>query len=210
MKRILIGVLAILMLIATMPIATAVAHGDDDQTSINCQIGLAITVAGDVDDSNFPIVTVKNQVLQGTLTGCPLAGDIQITQNSVNFFSLTTERFVGRVDGTFVIYTDDGDVVTGEITRAWVFGPFGFIGPDLFIPTETVIGGWRITGGDDDLEGRGRFNITLDFAVVEGQPTLAGGGSFTGAIEEDNEEDDDEEDNEEDDDEEDDDEEDDD
>ncbi len=195
MKRILIGVLAILMLIATMPIATAVAHGDDDQTSINCQIGLAITVAGDVVDTNFPIVTVTDEVLQGTLTGCPLAGDIQITQNSVNFFSVSRERFVGRVDGTFVIYTDEGDVVTGEITRAWVFGPFGFIGPDLFIPTETVIGGWRITGGDDDLEGRGRFNVTLDLTEVAPDVfTLVGGGSFSGFIEvdeEDDEEDDD-------------------
>ncbi|MCZ6536217.1 MAG: hypothetical protein O6914_09665, partial [Chloroflexi bacterium] len=62
---------------------------------------------------------------------------------------------------------------------------------------ETVIGGWRITGGDDDLEGRGRFNVTLNPAVVEGQQTLAGGGSFSGFIEvdeEDYEEDDEEDD----------------
>ncbi len=176
MKRILIGVLAILMLIATMPIATAVAHGDDDQTSINCQIGLAITVAGDVDDSNFPIVTVKNQVLQGTLTGCPLAGDIQITQNSVNFFSLPRQRFVGRVDGTFAIDTEELGVVAGDIPRAWVFGP-----ADL--STETVIGRWR----SDDIDGRGTFNIALESVEIEVAPDvfvdiLVGGGSFLGFI----------------------------
>ena len=45
MNRILIGILAILILIATRPIATVVADGDDsDGISLNCNLELAFDI----------------------------------------------------------------------------------------------------------------------------------------------------------------------
>jgi len=184
MNRILIGILAILILIATRPIATVVADGDDgDGISLNCNLELAFDIFAPppivVEDG--PTVTVTGQAFAGSIDdvtegSCPLKGSINITQNSVNFFSLPRQRFVGRVDGTFAIDTEELGVVAGDIPRAWVFGP-----ADL--STERVIGRWR----SDDIDGRGTFNISLESVEIEVAPDvfvdiLVGGGSFLGFI----------------------------
>ena len=168
MKRIVIGILAILMLIATMPVAAAVADEDDDDgTFVSCKVRIGITVAGD-EIPLGPALLVRNQKFGGALFNCDpdgadLAGPIEVTQSSINFF--TGSGFEGRFGGTFNI--GDGEV-TGRLggTVSVAFSP---IDPKI---VETITGGWR----SDDPDGSGTLDIILEQEQIgedeEGNPIL--------------------------------------
>jgi len=176
-KRILIGILAILMLVATMPVAVAVADGDDDDgTPVNCVVNIAITGPGQEIPLGPTTLLVRNQKLEGVLSDCLFAGQtIVVTQSSINFF--TGVGFEGWFGGRFNI--GDG-AVTGRLGGTVSVAVDGDLNPTL----EEVTGGWR----SDDPDGRGTLDLILEPGFIEVAPgvfvpTLVGGGSFAGFIE---------------------------
>ena len=150
-----------------MALPTATAFADDDAVPVTCTLALAITVAGN-EEWNGNKLKVSGQQLAGELMGedCPLAGPILVTQDAKVKFDVSG-GFEGKIKGSFILPALGYEPV-GKI-KARVTGQVDGFGN---VVSETIVGKWDLEGYD--IEGKGKFHITLIPVIIGGQPTLAG------------------------------------